>query len=152
MSDWAATERLPGEVSLAEGITITGDLHLQGGVALHNGPETPLEMLNRPDPFFPVTLAGGETVFVSKALTAVVSCYLSPLADADRLYAAREVGLEVMMEGGAEFRGRATLELSPTRGRTLDYLNAADPFFTIRTDAVTRFIHRAHVRVIRPLD
>ena len=151
MTQWAATKRMAAEVALAEGQTIRGDLHLQASVARHDGPETPLEMLNRPDPFFPMTLPSGEVIFVSKAQVAVVACgtEVTPL-DPARDSVAKHFGLDVMLRGGVEFRGSATGEMPPTRSRTLDYLNSSEPFFEIAIKGRTLLIHRAHVRVVRP--
>lgn len=153
MNHWASTERAPAEIRLADGGIVAGELHLQSRVAHRSGPETVLEMLNRPDPFFPLSLADGGIVFLSKAQVAVVTC--GPGAgevDPDRTSAAKQVGLEVGIRGGDELRGWATLELPPTRLRALDYLNAAGVFFAVRTHARTHFINRAHARLVRPLD
>lgn len=153
MGDWASTERISADISLAEQAGLKGELHLQGRVAHHDGPETPLEMLNRPDAFFPVTLEQGKIAFLAKAQVAVVAC--SPEvghADPERASAAKTIALEIVMAGGAEFRGWAALELPPTKARTLDYLNAAGLFFSLQGEDATRFINRAHVRVVRPLD
>ena len=52
------------------------------------GPETPLEMLDRADAFFALTLAGGVT-FIPKTQVVVVSCRnQATLADPDRVSAA----------------------------------------------------------------
>jgi hypothetical protein len=153
MSDWASTERIQADVSTVDQQVIHGELHVQAGVAQHDGPETLLEMLNRSDPFFPVSLAQGGIVFTAKAQVAVVTCAPEVgLSDPERIGAAKTIGLEVVMTGGAEFRGWATLELPPTRARALDYLNAPGLFFTLRSDLAIRFINRSFVRYVRPLD
>ena len=153
MGDWASTERISADISLADQARLSGELHVQGRVAQHDGPETLLEMLNRPDAFFPVTLGEGKVAFVAKAQVSVVACSptLGP-GDPERLSAAKTIALEIVMSGGAEFRGWATMELPPTRARTLDYLNAAGTFFSLHGEDATRFINRAFVRVVRPLD
>ena len=153
MSDWAATRRLPAAVTLAGGDVAIGELHLQPIVAQHDGPESPGEMLNRPEEFFPLALADGGVIFLSKATVAVVACATADVPDQDpaRLEAAIRVELDVRITG-AEYRGTAALELPPTRGRTLDFLNGAGRFFTIVSGPTTRFVNRAHVRSVRPLD
>jgi hypothetical protein len=153
MGDWASTEQISADITLAAQARLTGELHVQGRVAHHDGPETPLEMLNRPDGFFPVTLDQGRIAFLAKAQVAVVACspQLVP-SDPERASAAKTVALEIVMADGEEFRGWATLELPPTRARTLDYLNAPGQFFSLQGEDATRFINRAHVRVVRPLD
>lgn len=153
MGDWASTERIPADIALADQARLSGQLHVQGRVAQHDGPETPLEMLNRPDPFFPVTLEQGKVAFVAKAQVAfVVGAPHLGQSDPERVSAAKTIALEIVMVGGEEFRGWATLELPPTRARTLDYLNASGTFFSLQGEDATRFINRAFVRMVRPLD
>lgn len=153
MSDWASTERVRAEVLLAEQVRMEGELHLQPRVGLHDGPETPVEMLNRPDPFFPITLPGGQIAFAAKSQVAVVVCATDVgLTDPERAGAAKTIALEVTLAGGAELRGLATLELPPTRARALDFVNAAGLFFTLRGDSATWIVNRTYVRMVRPLD
>ena len=151
-SDWASTERVSAEITLADGTVLAGEIHVQPRVAHHEGAETPVEMLNRTEPFFVLSHEGG-VLFLSKAQVAYVSCGAQPpLGDPERFNAAKLVALEVQLVGGAEFKGWATVERPPNRARTLDYLNEPEPFFTVWTNAVTCYIHRAHVRLVRPLD
>ena len=152
MNQWATTERLAARVIFAEGMTIEGELHLQPRVACHEGAETPEELLNRTEPFFPMTLAQGEIIFVSKAQVTAVS-YLGPVeeTDPDRHSIAQLIGLEVTMHGGTEYRGYAECELPPTRARASDFLNTAEQFFSLASDSGVVCIHRAYVRVARPL-
>lgn len=152
MSDWGITTRVPAEVVLVEGIVLSGDLHLYARTTYPPGPETPLEMLNREDAFFALTLDGGVT-FLPKTQVVVVSCrHQVPLADPDRVSAARLVELEVVVQGGAEFRGHAALELPPSRGRALDYLNGPGIFFALAAGDVSWYINKSRVRLARPLD
>jgi hypothetical protein len=114
--------------------------------------ESPLEMLNRAEPFFALTLGEGGVVFVSKAQVAVVGCQDLPLDDPERVSAAKLVALSVELTDGVEYRGRATFELPPTRARALDYVNGAGRFFTLWTDDTAQYINKSLVRMIRPLD
>jgi hypothetical protein len=152
MSDWGITTKVPAEVALAEGIVLAGDLHLYARPTYPPGPETPLEMLNRADAFFALTLDGGVR-FIPKDQVVVVTCrgQVQP-ADPDRVSAAKLIELEVVVQGGAEYRGRAVLELPPSRGRALDFLNGAGIFFTLAADDVSWYINKSRVRLARPLD
>ena len=153
MNDWGVTQRVTAEVMLADGVVLEGDLHLASRTALPLDTESPLEMLNRAEPFFALTLAQGEVAFVSKAQVAVVSCRDQlPLSDPTRASAARLVALEVALATGAEYRGRSTFELPPSRARALDYVNAPGSFFTVWSNDLTRYFNKALVRLIRPLD
>jgi hypothetical protein len=91
--------------------------------------------------------------FVPKTQVVVVSCPgPSPLLDPDRASAARQIELEVVVQGGAEYRGRAAIELHPSRSRSLDYLNGAGQFFALGSDDVSWYINKSRVRFARPLD
>jgi hypothetical protein len=154
MNDWGSTNRVPALVALVEGVAIEGDLHLLSRPAYPPGPETPLEMLNRPDAFFALTLGGGGVAFFPKSQVVEVSCRgeVPLFSDPERESAAKHVEMEVVLPGGSEYRGRATLELPPNRSRALDFLNGPGSFFALWSDGATRYINKSHVRLIRPLD
>lgn len=153
MSDWGTTQRVSAEVILADGVALEGDLHLAASAAYPMDMESPLEMLNRAEAFFALTLGQGEVAFVSKAQVAAVSCRdQSPPTDPARASAARLVALEVVLTTGAEYRGRSSFELPPSRARALDYVNAPGRFFTVWTSDLTRYFNKDLVRIIRPLD
>lgn len=156
MSDWGTTTRVRSVVTLANGEVYPGEIHLIDWVHHHAGPETPLEMLNRPEGFFPVTQENG-TVFVPKAQVAMVTCEWPPqgwppdgivlLPDPER-----RVALQVRLASGEELRGEAAMAPRTGHGRALDYLNETGSFFQLVTEDVPRLINRAHVSVVRPLD
>jgi len=150
---WGSIHQEPARVVFADGGAIDGQLHLLARVNYPPGPETPLDMLNRPDAFFALTGAASATVLVSKAQAAIVSCQLGALpADPERLSAARFVPIDVVMATGLELRGQSALELPPERNRTLDFVNAPGRFFALWSGDVTHFVNKALVRLIRPLD
>ena len=153
MSDWAETRRVAASVIVAGGDVIIGELHLQPNVAYRDGPESPLELLNRSECFFPLALTDGGVAFLSKDTVVVVSCATAdmPAPDPARLGAATHVEMEVRLAGG-DYRGRADVEMPPARGRTLDYLNSCGRFFGLVTGTTIRFLNRSHVRSVRPLD
>jgi hypothetical protein len=153
MTDWGATQRVPARVVLAEGVVLAGELHLLARTTNPSDTESPLEMLNREDPFFALTQPEGGVAFVSKAQVSVVSCQdHKPLDDPDRASAAKLVALAVQLMDGVEYRGRSAFELPPSRARALDYVNAPGRFFTLWTDDLTQYINKSLVRLIRPLD
>lgn len=151
MSDWAQTTRLAVKVILAEGYAIQGEVHLQPLVAWRDGPETPLEMLNRPDAFFVMNLPTAEVVFVCKAQVAAMLYRNDLHAEPERETVARHIPLEVMMSGGAEYRGEAVTELPPDHSRALDFLNGPGAFFELHTGDGTYCLNLSWVRSVRPL-
>jgi hypothetical protein len=155
MSDYGSTNRLPAHVALVERIQLDGDLHLltRPTYPQPGGSETPLEMLNRPDAYFALTLRDGGVALVPKSQVLEITCPDDvPPPDPDRVTAAVRLELEVVLPGGAEYRGCVTLELPPGRRRTLDFLNGPGNFFALQSDRDTRYINKLHVRLIRPLD
>lgn len=151
-SDWGTTRLVPVHVVLTQDVIVHGQLHLLARTAHPTGPETPLELLNRGDAFFALTLERG-VVLISKAQTVVVACRdeVAPL-DPDRASAAKAVALTVELHGAAEYRGHATFELPPSNARALDYVNGPGSFFALADGDTIRYVNKAFVRLIRPLD
>ncbi|HET8625288.1 MAG TPA: hypothetical protein VFM14_17135 [Gemmatimonadales bacterium] len=150
---WGSIYQEEVRVVFHDGSALDGHLHLLSRVNYPPGPETPLEMLNRPDAFFALTGAQGGPVLIAKAQAEVVSCRQGSVpTDPERLSAARFVPIDVVMVSGVELRGQSVLELPPGRTRTLDFVNAPGQFFGLWSGDVTHFVNKSLVRLIRPLD
>lgn len=131
-----------------------GEIYVMERVPQHAGPETPLDMLNRTEGFFPFRPKedGASVLLVAKART--VTLTVPPLPeDAARLSAAKRGSLVVTLADGSQLAGWATLELPEHHSRLLDYLNAsAAPFFALATADQVHVVNRAHVLYARPED
>lgn len=145
---------VPARITLTQGRPRGGTIFLGARVPLHDGPETPLEMLNRPEPFFPFqSEEDGDVLLVAKGHMIELTVEHGPIADPDRLSAAKQVRLELVLANGATLSGQVTVELPEHHSRPLDYLNAdAEPFFTLTTDESTHYVNRAHVLYALPRD
>ena len=156
MSDFSLPRTpLPAHLLQTQGVSRSGVVYVMERVADHDGPETVLEMLNRPEGFFAFRPADGDDILlVSKAHTMWLSQdRQAPIADPARLSAARLLGTELILVGGATLGGWASVELPMPHARLLDYLNASPhPFFAVWTHAATHYVNRAHVLYARPLD
>ena len=149
---WGSTFRVRAEVLVTGGRTLTGFLHLQPLALSHSGPETPEDVLNRDEAFFPLT-SESQTMFLAKSqVIAVTVTTVLPVRDIDRVEAARTLGMQVELSDGSEFVGAVTSELPPDRARVLDYLNHAHGFFCLVDQDAMRFVNRVHVRLVTPLD
>jgi hypothetical protein len=139
---------------LTQGDPLEGTIFVGERVPQHDGPETPIEMLNRPESFFPFRPDdGGAVLLVSKRQTVAVAVSPGPVLDPDRLSAAKELNLELELTNGDTLAGLANVELPEHQSRPLDYLNAsAEPFFAISTPEGTHYVNRAHVLFARPRD
>lgn len=133
-----------------------GQIYVMERVPQHAGPETPLDMLNRPDGFFPFrpTDDGGAVLLVTKARTVTLSVPRTTAPeDPARLSAAKQARIELTLADGTRLSGWATLELPAHHSRVLDYLNASvDPFFAVTTEEHIHIVNRAHVLYARPED
>lgn len=132
-----------------------GEIYVMERVPQHAGPETPLDMLNRPEPFFPFRPKddGAGVLLVAKTRTVTLTVERTEPEDSARLSAAKQASLEVTLADGSKISGWATLELPQHHSRLLDYLNAAaDPFFAIATADEVHLVNRAHVLYARPED
>jgi hypothetical protein len=151
VSDWGLTTRVRAVVTLGSGGFYPGHLHLLNGV--HAGvPESPLEMLNRPEAFFPLTLDDGSVSLLSKAQVAVVSPEW-PLEGLELLdLPAKRAKLRVTLASGEALEGNVTIPARIGRERPIDYLNASGPFFELEVGSAPRLVHAAWVSTIQPLE
>lgn len=158
MSTWGTTLRVPATLYLADGGEVDGLIHVQSAVAQHPGPETVVEMLNRPEPFLVLALDEDGVRFVPKAQVALVQ-YQPAEEDADtveeggRRSAAKPLKLEVeMMVTARVIEGVVAAELPPNRSRAQDFLNDGGAFFPLLVESTLWAVHRTHVRTVRPVD
>jgi hypothetical protein len=148
---------LPATLRLTAGERRRGQIYVMDRGPQHTGPETPLEMLNRAEGFFPFRpendAGGGNSVLlVTKARTVALSVPRDAAAqDPARLSAAKQARIELTLADGSTLMGWATVELPEHHSRLLDYLNASPgPFFAVTTDEAVHFVNRAHVLYARP--
>ena len=140
---------------LTDGDPRLGEIYVMERVPHHTGPETPLEMLNRTESFFPFRPEGnGAVLLVTKAHTIMLSVAADAAAAQDpaRLSAAKLVEVELTLAGGSTLQGFATAELPEQHSRLLDYLNDPGPFFAVSAGDEFHFVNRAHVLYARPED
>ena len=146
---------IPATLLQTSGGKREGEIFAMERVPQHAGPETALDLLNRPEAFFPFRSKKDDAgvLLVAKARTVMVSVLRAGQEDADRLSAAKQASLEVTLADGSKLSGWATLELPEYHSRLLDYLNASrDEFFELATADHTHIVNRAHVLYVRPED
>jgi hypothetical protein len=144
---------IPAQLLLTDGPARPGEIYVMERVSQHAGAETPLDMLNRPEGFFPFRPAGDAGVLlVAKARTIALSTPRTAGGeDPARLSAAKMAAVALTLADGSQINAIATLELPSHHSRLLDYLNAtSDPFFAVSTADRVHFVNRAHVLYARP--
>ena len=148
-----ATYRVPACVTINDGPSIEGEIFLQTATRLHEGCESPVEMLNRPERFFAVLLPSGDLTLVGKAQAAVVTCDASLWkVDPQRRAISREFHLDIDMVGGQNLCGSAFWELPSTHPRPQDFLNVSETFFELIHDGISHCINRNLVAQVRPFE
>jgi len=165
MSNAVSAFQLPlvavtARITLSQGPPHVGTIFLSARVPQHDGPETLLEMLNRPEPFFPFRPSDdGAVLLLARSQVVILAVEHGPIEDPDRLTAAKEMGLELVLSNGTTIAGHARAELPSQHARTLDYLNAgaagaagAAPFIALSNHESTNYVNRAHVLFARPQD
>jgi len=138
-----------------------GEIYVMERVPQHAGSETPLDMLNRAEGFFPFRPKndgaggpGGAILLVTKARTVTLTIPRTTASeDPARMSAARTGRLEVTLADGSHLSGWVTIELPEHHSRLLDYLNAtSEPFFAVSTTDEIHLVNRAQVLFARPED
>ncbi|HYK12182.1 MAG TPA: hypothetical protein VEV39_15385 [Gemmatimonadales bacterium] len=152
MSDFSLPrESIHGRLLLTQGGERAGSVFVMARAPAREGPETPLEMLNRNEGFFPFLPDNRkEVLLVSRAQTIALTV---PSGGEIRAPGAREIGLEVSLVDGTVWTGVAEVNLPQPMSRPIDYLNAGGgPFFAVTTNKATHLVNRAHVLYARPTD
>jgi len=138
-----------------------GEIYVMERVPQHAGSETPLDMLNRAEGFFPFRPKndgaggpGGAILLVTKARTVTLTIPRTTASeDPARMSAARTGRLDVTLADGSHLSGWVTIELPEHHSRLLDYLNAtSEPFFAVSTTDEIHLVNRAQVLFARPED
>ncbi len=152
---------VPATLLLTAGGRREGEIYVMERVPQHAGSETPLDMLNRPEGFFPFRPkndgaggSGGAILLVTKARTVTLTIPRTTASeDPARMSAARTGRLEVTLADGSHLSGWVTIELPEHHSRLLDYLNAtSEPFFAVSTTDEIHLVNRAQVLFARPED
>jgi hypothetical protein len=146
-------ERLAITLTLIGGEQVSGHIFVQPLAYAHRGREEPIDLLNDPEPFFPLEVNGGEMLLVAKDRVVEVSGIKTAEDDEVRRATARMALLQVTLTGGIVHFGSMRLELPSDRPRLLDYLNCStDRFLTLYADRDLRLVNRAMIERVRPLD
>ena len=154
MSDYHIEKsRCPVVVTTHSGETITGEMFLQPFARHDGGTERPLDILNAPEPFFPLAVSEEETVLVAKEQVVEVSVGFDAAASDDDETFAQPTIIEVRLINGATHSGSIFLQLPSERPRLLDFLNRdSQRFITLHGTERRILINRQVIERVRPLD
>ena len=125
-----------------------GDIFLSGCSAIHDGPQGLLELLNDPDPFFPIRLPSGEVRLVGKHEVIVVTL-ARPAADRFGGVADHPTWQPARLVLVDERTLQGDLDISAAEikhPRVLDALNASGLFVCLRDDHALHAVNKNAVR------
>lgn len=137
----------------SSGERVAGDVFLQPYVAHRHGPEEVGDLLNSPEPFFPLRCADGAIRFYPKDRVLQVELHDAPPEDDYRRMGAREALVELTPPVGESYRASIFYEVPTARPRLLDYLNRLEGrFMLVHTPSGCRLVNWAQLDSLRPLD
>ena len=143
----------PVTLTLVGGERVTGAMFVQAHARHRSEPEDPRDILNEPEPFFPLVTEGGETLLIPKARVLEVAGAIAASDMAGPGHSSPGVSIAVTLIGGTVRTGRVFLELPGPSPRPLDFLNhTPDRFFALHEDDGTRLINRDLIERVHPLD
>jgi hypothetical protein len=134
------------------GEQLSGEMFVQRFSRYHMGSEEVPDVLNSPEPFFPLVRAG-DTLMVAKHQVREIELVDDNGLEAAVAPAARAEAVEVTLRDGTVRSGRLYLEMPTDRPRLLDYLNRyAQRFVTLYSAGGIRLINRELIERVRPMD
>jgi hypothetical protein len=143
--------RLPVTLTLIGGASLEGDLFVRASSRYAQRLEDAPEVLNAPQPFFPMALASGEIALVAKHH--VYSLRGGPGAIHQDFSLGTAATVELFMNDGERITGRVLIEPRRAHTRVLDFLNNVEErFFTVFLKHGLLLVNRAQVIRVRPLD
>lgn len=146
-------DRVPVILLTVAGERVAGDVFVQPHSFSQQGPEEVSDLLNGPDPFFPLRCADGAIRFFLKERVLEAELGVQPREDDMRRAGAREAQVEVALPAGPSYRGSIVYEVPTARPRLLDFLNRIDRrFLLVRTSDGCRLVNWRLLDSLRPLD
>jgi hypothetical protein len=137
--------RLPVVLITLEGQRISGDLFVQVGARNKLGHETAYDVLNAPEPFFPIATMKGRTLLLAKDHVRELFVAREDADDSEWEFGTH-AECDVVMAGGARHVGTILIQQTSGRQRVLDYLNRlTDRFLALHKDEGIVLLNRARI-------
>lgn len=145
--------RVPVVLRTLAGERVEGDVFLQPYSQNRRGPEEVIDLLNAPEPFFPVRCRDGAIRIVAKDRLVEVELIEPPSEDDARPLGAREAHVELVVADGRQYSACIFYEVPTARPRLLDFLNRlGQRFLLVHTDTTCRLVNWRLIDSLRPLD
>jgi hypothetical protein len=137
------------EVALPGGAIRRMALFLAEAAPDHDGPETPLDLLNGRDEFIPAfDEAAGAMAFLHRPGLPVVRVARALDAAEPELTLPTEHEVEVTLLDGSALAGLVSYVRPTDRSRLMDVLNEPTPFFRLLQDEQVAYVNKRHVACV----
>jgi len=150
MTGYVHKHRAPVRVCLPGQDPVDGLFSLAPQSALHDGPETILELLNSPVRVIPFILTEHSTVLLLTRLNidwVIAGHGVDPHLVSPKTYAVtREESVHITFNDGRGVSGLLQMELPQGMNRASDFLNTPEEFFPMRTRVGIVIVNKGRVR------
>lgn len=145
-------DRVAVVLTTMSGERIAGDMFVQPYARYRTGREGAPDIMNHPEPYFPLAVETGDTLIVAKERVVEVALESVEEMSAEDL-GARPAVIELVLTGGVVRQGSVFLEVPLDRPRLLDFMNRLHTrFLTLHTAEGIRLVNRNCIERVRPLD
>lgn len=145
-------DRIAVVLTTLDGERLAGDLFVQPYTRYRMGREQAPDLLNSPEPFFPLGTDDAMQL-LAKDNVREVEVPSDEQEDMTTHAGARATEIEVMLAGGVVRTGVVLVETPSDRPRLLDYLNRLESrFLTLYTPDGVRLLNRRFIERVKPLD
>jgi hypothetical protein len=150
----------PAEVTLVGHEPLSLRFFLSELAETHSGPERPSDLLKYSRPFIPTYDPATESVIILRR-EAIMVLSVSASEEYGEDAVEDEVGrseeavaldVKLVLMGQVTISGKLTYLMPEGRRRIQDFLNAEEPFVSIRDGDTIRFINKGHIIKVTPLD
>ncbi|MBC7893810.1 MAG: hypothetical protein H7066_00265 [Cytophagaceae bacterium] len=137
--------RLPVVVVTTAGERLAGDLFAQANPRLPSGHEDVPDLLNGPEPYFPLGTAGRRTLLCAKSRVREVHFTIDAV-DVTAWTLGTPVSVCVGLDDGSTVAGTLLVEVDAAGQRVLDFLNRfPNRFLPVHTSSDVVLINRDHI-------
>lgn len=134
----------------ADGSIMKGKVFLWPSHYSHNGQQTLLDLMQDKEAFFPFRSEKGDFCVANKATITHISYDPERSENASSALLGSAEDVLITFVGGEQLRGTIIIELPESHKRLIDFFNAIDGYFWMRTDDSHHLVNSAQVRDIHP--
>lgn len=137
--------RLPVVLITVDGERITGELFVQASARNQLGHETAHEVLNNPEPYFPLARLKGDTLLLAKEQVRELFVAREDADDGEWDFGT-PAEVDIVIQGGARHVGTILVQQVTGRRRVLDYFNRfTERFVALHKDDGIVLLNRTRI-------